>query len=373
MTGRYAFRTGMTYNDTGPLLKPANEIMMPKVLKPAGYVTAQVGKWSQLPLQPSDWGFDEYLRFKGSGKYWNTQPGNKTYTLNGREVPLLNGEYLPDKMHEFVVNFIERHKDQPFYIYYAMSHVHEPILPTPDTVPGSRRLYRDNIEYMDKLVGKLMGELDRLKLREKTVVIFSSDNGTAPRFKWRCTIDGGKQLSGCKFTLLECGALVPMIVNWPGTTPAGKVSDNLISFVDFLPTLAELGGAKLPRGVTMDGQAFTPMFYGKPLMSPRDWIFVMLDSLWYDREMMWKLNQSGELFDMKNAPFAEPLVPAAAQNTDAGAARQRLQAVLTQLNPTDGKKGPAYGRHTGEIRAVTNRSINGGRRMDSQNANAPDQ
>ena len=73
MTGRYAFRTGMTSNKTGDLLKPANETMMPTVLKPAGYVTAQVGKWSQLPLEPADWGFDEYLRFQGSGKYWNTQ------------------------------------------------------------------------------------------------------------------------------------------------------------------------------------------------------------------------------------------------------------------------------------------------------------
>jgi hypothetical protein len=82
MTGRYAYHTGMTGNDSGKLLKPANEIMMPKILKTSGYATAMCGKWSQLPLQPSDWGFDEYLRFNGSGKYWNTQDGNKTYTLN---------------------------------------------------------------------------------------------------------------------------------------------------------------------------------------------------------------------------------------------------------------------------------------------------
>ncbi len=373
MTGRYAFRTGMTYNDTGGLLKPANEIMMPKVLKAAGYATAQVGKWAQLPLQPSDWGFDEYLRFNGSGKYWNTQPGNKTYTENGRLVPLMDGEYLPDKMHEFVVDFITRHRDQPFYIYYAMSHVHEPILRTPDSLPGSRHLYRDNVAYMDKLVGKLIDVLDQQWLRRKTIVIFSSDNGTAPRFKWRCTIDGGKQLSGCKFTMLECGALVPMIVNWPGTAPAGEVSDNLISFVDFLPTLAELGGTKPPDGVTIDGKPFTSIFYGKPLTSPRDWIFVMLDSLWYDRDMIWKVDQSGELFDMKNAPFKEPMVPAGAQNPAAVAARQRLQGVLTQLDPADGKHGPAYGTHVGQIRNVTNRSFHGPGMMDTQNANAPDQ
>ena len=109
MTGRYAYHTGMTGNDSGPLLKPAREAMMPKVLKPAGYATAMCGKWSQLPLQPGDWGFDEYLRFKGSGKYWNTQRGNETYTLNGKETPLRNGEYLPDTMQRFVLDFITRH------------------------------------------------------------------------------------------------------------------------------------------------------------------------------------------------------------------------------------------------------------------------
>ncbi len=377
MTGRYAFRTGMTFNDTGNLLKPANEIMMPRILKPSGYVTAQVGKWAQLPLEPGDWGFDEYLRFNGSGRYWNTQPGNKFYTVNGRQVPLLDGEYLPDKMHQFAVDFITRHKDQPFYLYYAMSHIHQPILRTPDSVPGTRdkqALYKDNVAYMDKLVGKLIAELERQNLRRKTLVIFSSDNGTAPPFKWFCTIDGGKQLSGCKANMLECGALVPMIVNWPGTTPAGKVSENLVSFVDFLPTLAEVAGAKLPRGVTLDGKPFTPMIHGNPVTSPRSWIFVMLDSLWYDREMIWKLDQSGNLFDMKNAPFTEMPVPANALNPDAAAARQRLQTVLTQLNPAAGKQGPAYGMHARNLEKNAVRSTHPpGWKMDTQNANAPDQ
>ncbi len=99
----------------------------------------------------------------------------------------------------------------------------------------------------------------------------------------------------------------------------------------------------------------------------------MLDSLWYDRDMIWKLDQSGELFDMKNAPFKGPLVPAGAQSAAAVAARQRLQGVLTQLDPADGKYGPAYGIHIGQIRNVTNRSFHGPGMMDTQNANAPDQ
>ena len=376
MTGRYAFRTGMTSNQTGDLLKPANEIMMPKVLKPAGYVTAQVGKWNQLPLQPADWGFDEYLRFKGSGKYWNTQKGNKTYTVNGKVTPLLDGEYLPDKMHDFAVNFITRHKDQPFYLYYAVSHVHGPILRTPDSAPGTKdanKLYQDNVVYMDKLVGKLVAELDRLKLREKTLVIFASDNGTAPNFKLFCTIDGGKQLSGCKHTMLECGALVPMIASWPGTTPSGKVSENLISFCDFFPTFAELAGAKLPQGVTIDGMPFTPMLFGKTPAVPRDWIFVLLGREWYDREMSWKLNESGNLFDMRQAPFAEPLVPAATQDSETLAARKRLQAVLDQLNPVGGKVDPGNAKKNGNKKGNKKKARQARENIDSQNANAPDQ
>ncbi|NQW99816.1 sulfatase-like hydrolase/transferase, partial [bacterium] len=125
MTGRYGFRTGMTGNDKeSPKILAAaatSEIMIPKVLKTAGYVSAQVGKWSQVPLEPSDWGFDEFLRFKASGDYWNTQERAESYTLNGKQVPLADGEYLPDKMNDFAVDFITRHKDQPFFLYYPMS------------------------------------------------------------------------------------------------------------------------------------------------------------------------------------------------------------------------------------------------------------
>jgi arylsulfatase A len=380
LTGRYAFRTGMTSNATGHLLKPANEIMIPTALKKAGYVTAQVGKWAQLPLEPGDWGFDEYLRFEGSGKYWNTQRDAKTYTINGKETPLLDGEYLPDRMQKFAFDFIERHKDQPFFLYYPMSHVHGEILPTPDSSDANKKLnegaiplYQDNVAYMDKLVGNLIAELDRLHLREKTLVVFTSDNGTFRPYKEFSTIDGGKQLSGCKATMLECGALVPMIVNWPGTTPPGQVSKNLISFADFFPTLAKLAGAPLPEGVTIDGKPFNPMFFGQNTGDwVRDWIFVLLGRNWYDREMSWKLNQSSELFDMKNAPFAEPLVPADTKDTKALAARQRLQTVLNQLNPAAGKMdggGGRLGKQSKKNAGATGKQPD----EDSQNANAGNQ
>jgi len=350
MTGRYAFRTGMTGNDSGSLLKPANEIMMPKVLKSAGYVTAQAGKWSQLPLQPGDWGFDEYLRFKGSGTYWNTQDRGKSYTLNGKEKPLADGEYLPELMHNFLVDFITRHQKEPFYVYYSMSHIHSDILRTPDSAPGSKDYFTDNVVYMDKLVGKLLAELDRLKLRDKTLVIFAGDNGTVPGETPRSTVNG-KLLSGHKGSMLECGSLVPMIASWPGTIPAGTVSKDLLDFSDHFPTLADVAGAKLPAGVAIDGKTYLPQLRGQS-GTPRDWIFVELGRHWYAREAGWKLNEAAELFDMSGAPFKEPLVDASAQNSQAVAARKRLQTVLDQLNPSGGivDPGDGSGRHAKNVR-----------------------
>ena len=140
LTGRYAFRTGATNQDATGEMSPAKETMMPKVLKPAGYVTASVGKWGQLPLGPTEFGFDENLTFKGSGSYWSSQPKAQQYMLNGKKKPLGEKEYLPDVMHNFIVDFMTRHRAQLFYLYYSMSHVHGEILPTPDSAPDSKDL-----------------------------------------------------------------------------------------------------------------------------------------------------------------------------------------------------------------------------------------
>jgi arylsulfatase A len=129
---------------------------------------------------------------------------------------------------------------------------------------------------------------------------------------------------------------VPLIANWKGTAPAGRVLNDLVDFSDLLPTFAEVAGAKLPQGVTLDGRSFAPQLLGRK-GNPRDWIFVQLGRRWYVRDDGWKLNQAGELFDMKNAPFVEELVPADWKDEAAVTARRRLQAVLDQLNPAGGK------------------------------------
>ena len=350
LTGRYGFRTGAVNQDQTGEMKPSKEIMMPRVLKPAGYATSCIGKWGQLPLGPSEFGFDDYLTFRGSGVYWNTQDKGKTYTVNGEKRPLHDKEYLPDVMHNHLVDFITKHHDRPFYIYYSMSHVHAEILPTPDSAPDSKDLYADNVAYMDKLVGKLVAELERQKLREKTLIIFVGDNGTGGKYADESTI-GGRRLSGEKGSMLEGGGLVPVIANWPGVAPAGKVSPDMLDGSDFVPTFAELAGAKLPEQTILDGRSFAPQLRGEK-GQPREWSFNQLAKMWWAREAGWKLDQAGELFDMSDAPFSEKLVSPDTKDPVAIAARKRLQAVLDKLNPAGGllDQGDGTGRHANKVK-----------------------
>ncbi len=345
MTGRYAFRTGATNQDRVGLLKTSDETMLPKLLKPAGYVSSAVGKWNQLPLQPSDWGFDDYLRFNGSGVYWNKKAKGEPYAVNGVDKTLRDKEYMPDLLHQHVTNFITQHRDDPFFVYYSMSSVHGELQPTPDSPPDSKNLMRDNIAYMDKLVGQLVAELERLKLREKTVIVFMGDNGTGKGQADEATI-GGRRLSGQKGDMLEGGALVPLIVNWPNVTRAGTVATGVVDSTDFVPTFADLARVKLPKKNVLDGVSLATHWAGSTA-EPREWVFIELARNWYVREPNWKLNQAGELYDMTCAPFAEPLIAADTKDAAAIAARQRLQAVLDELNPAGGilDDGDGTGRH----------------------------
>jgi arylsulfatase A len=337
LTGRYPFRTGLVSNHSQGAIQPGRETMIPTVLKKAGYVTASCGKWGQMPLGPGEWGFDEYLVFPGSGRYWRAQ--TPSYRVNGEQNNLTEGEYLPDLMHQFIVNFIAHHKDQPFFIYYPMSHIHGPIVRTPDSKPGATKdeLYTDNITYMDKLVGKLMEELDRLGLREKTLVVFAGDNGTASGGVAAATVDG-KAISGRKGTMLEGGSRVPLIASWKGTAPEGRVVKDLVDFSDFFATYAELAGAPLPEGVTLDSRSFAPQIRGEK-GTPREWVYVELDGKRYVRDARWKLTGEGELFDLTEAPFKEIAVAKDSTDEAAVAGRKRLQDVLQNLI---GKETPSY-------------------------------
>ncbi len=344
LTGRYPFRTGATNQDATGDLSPSVETSLAVYLKNAGYVSTMIGKWGQLPLGPAEFGFQDYLRFYGSGVYWSSPEKTQKYMLNGGDFVLKKDEYMPDLMHKQMVRFMTENQNKPFFAYYSLSHVHGEILPTPDSKANSDN-YVDNIVYMDKLVGMIRTELDKLKLSDNTIVIFFSDNGTAGGKADNATI-GGRRLIGQKGSMEEGGSLEPLIVYWPGVTPKGKVSHDLISSTDFIPTFTEIAGATLPKDKILDGQSFNAQLHGQK-GNPRKTVFVQLANNYWVRNSGWKLNQSAELYDMSKAPFEEILVSTDTKNPEAIAARKELQAEMDRLNPKSGyiDHGDGTGRH----------------------------
>lgn len=331
MTGRYVFRTGARSNAAAHTPSFRSEPSVARMLKGAGYATGMAGKWRQMGDSPGDWGFDEFITDNTAGGwYWKRE-----FNVSGKLVQKPPESYGPDVCLEFMKDFLRRHRSEPFFFYFPTHLVHAPIVRTPDSKPGKRgqpALYDDMMSYLDKQVGELVAELDRLGLREKTLIVFSGDNGTAKRSG---TI-GGREIHGAKGSVLEGGSRVPLIANWKGVAPSERVVNDLVDFSDFLPTFAEVAGATLPQGVKMDGQSFAPQIQGKP-GKPREWIFVQLGSQWYARNDGFKLTQDSKLYDLSDSPFAETLIPAGANATAAATARENLQTVLDELRPADGK------------------------------------
>ncbi len=347
ITGRYGFRTGGLSNGTAGRPKPSEEPSVAQLLKQSGYVTGMAGKWRQMGGIAGDWGFDAYRMSDVAASPSEV----KSYTENGRKVQTPEGAFYPDVQQTFALEFLRRHRDQPFFFYYASHLVHDPITATPNSKPdetSKAARYDGYVAYLDKQVGELVAEVDKLGLRERTLILFSADNGTdagdgpiAGRTQLgRSSLIGGRRLYGGKRDMTEGGTNVPLIANWKGTTPAGRVLRDLVDFTDLLPTFAELAAAPLPQGVKFDGRSFAPQLRGEK-GTPREWVFSQLDVRWFVRNDGWKLNERGEFFDMKDAPFAEKPVPADTPDAATVAARQHLQAVLAELNPAAGKTEPA--------------------------------
>jgi len=361
ITGRYEFRTG-----NAPVF--SEEQSMARVLKQAGYATGMAGKWRQMRDTPTDWGFDEYLTDPTpSGYYWETK-----YEKNRAPLEAKDGTYGPDLCRDFTIDFFQRHKDKPFFFYYPTHLVHNPILRTPQSAETSKDqdpLFADNVAYLDKQVGELVAALDQLGLREKTLIVFAADNGTAKYGIEHATI-GGRKLNGMKETMLEGGSRVPLIASWKGTVSAGRTNDDLIDFTDMLPTFAEIAGATVPATPAVDGKSFVPQIRDEK-GTPREWVYVQHNTAheWYVRERGWKLTHAGDLFDMSDAPFTEKPVAADASNEAATAARARLQAVLDHMNPGAGKLVPQ--RSAAELAAAKKKNKIKNKKKKEREAAAP--
>jgi len=335
MTGQYNFRN---YTEFGAL--HPKEITFGHILKKAGYATCVVGKW-QLAARnegvgtyPDKAGFNEHCLWQvdqlGS-RYWDP-----LLQENNRMKEDLKGKYGPDVFLEYIVEFMERKKNKPFFIYYPMVLTHGPFVPTPDFAEAedittkNPKYFGNMVAYMDKIVGKIVQKADELGIRNNTVILFTSDNGTHLSIK---TEMQGRTVRGGKGTPTDAGTHVPLIANWLGTSPEGKICDDLIDFSDFSPTLAQVAGAEVTENLTVDGKSFLPQIRGERA-SPREWIFCHYDPRWsvwkpcrFVRDKRWKLYDDGRLYDLRTDPLEKsPL----RNNRDKEivAVRRKLQRVL---------------------------------------------
>jgi len=254
---------------------------------------------------------------------------------------------------------MKRHQDGPFFAYYPMALVHAPHIAPPDsphsaaarkaaaqdkqgkgvgkkakrqaaenlgaddTTVNDPANFPDMMAYMDKLVGKMVAALDRLGLRENTLILFTGDNGTDRKITSRM---GGLVVPGGKGTVTEIGAHVPLVASWPGTMPAGRTSLDLIDFSDVLPTLAEVAGANLPAGVAIDGHSFAPQLRGQK-STPREWVFTQLSHQRFARDGRYLLHEDGRLYDIPN-DLLEKKDLSGSDQPGLVAVKKRLQAVL---------------------------------------------
>ncbi len=256
-----------------------NELTLAEVFKKRGYATAIVGKWhlGHLPkFLPTRHGFDEYFGLPYSNDMW---PPNKRRKYP--PLPLIDGEkaieHNPDQSQlttrytERAIDFIERNKDRPFFLYFPHTMPHMP-LHVSEKYKGksARGLYGDVIEEIDWSVGQILATLKRLGLNEKTLVIFTSDNG--PWLHYGPEHAGSAlPLREGKGTTFEGGFREPCIMRWPGKIPAGATCKEVAATIDLLPTIAKLIGVELPKDRTIDGKDIWPLMSGQPgAKSPHD-------------------------------------------------------------------------------------------------------
>ena len=288
LTGQYPWRTGWVNHWDVPRWgvgyfdwKLRRNMTFARIMKSAGYATAAVGKWqiNDFRISPDAMkkhGFDDWCMWTGyeSGnkasaeRYWdayvNTPQGSKTHA----------GKFGPDVYTDYLIRFINKHKDEPMMLYFPMALTHGPLTTTtaePD-VEDSKEKFKAMIRYTDLLVGRICKALDKLRIRDRTIIIFTTDNGSGGGHTG--TINGRK-IRGGKAKKTENGVCEPFIVNCPGLVPQGVVTDALTDFTDLLPTFAELGGAKIPKDLKIDGVSIAPVLLGKAKDSGRQWIMAL--------------------------------------------------------------------------------------------------
>ena len=291
LTGRYPFRCGMTANpapDGGAqadaLGLPLSEVLLPQLFKQAGYATAMVGKWhlghKRPEFLPIRRGFDEYLGILYSN---DMRPVQLLDGVNVVEYPLVQAT-LTRRYTERALRYVEEHKAEPFFLYFAHAMPHKPLAPSEAFYKKSGGgLYGDVVAELDWSVGQVLAKLKELRLDESTLVIFTSDNGP-----WYGGSTGG--LRGMKGTSYEGGYRVPFIARWPGKIPAGHVNHAPAIMMDLFATTLAAANIPTPKDRAFDGKDIFPLLTSDA-KSPHPVIFGHAGArLAMVRDERWKLH-----------------------------------------------------------------------------------
>lgn len=355
---RVALMTGMNNNRNFVQAKALHEsqITFGDIFKQAGYTTAIAGKWKQsrgtaeIPGENyvDQFGWDAIHCF--DLLYEGPRHIDPNFVINGKIKWFkgLNPEtqrryYGPALVNRFALDFIETHKDQPFFLYYPMLLVHDEHTPTPDTQPhehydtfevmthtgvkadnsfgafkgDDRRFYPDMVAYMDKMIGKVIDKLDQLQLREKTLIIVMGDNGTKAAFSY--ILEDGSEFIGAKGQCKVNGLQVPLVLSYPGNIPPTTNYSGLVNITDILPTLCDAAGVDIPNEGDLDGISFWPQITGARHEVHRDHLFTWYNAnrsmddrsqlITYAQEIGFKRYEpdtnfpKGRFFDLRTDPF----------------------------------------------------------------------
>jgi arylsulfatase A-like enzyme len=312
LTGRYHPRCGVRGVSTGAERMNLDESTVAQTFKRAGYATAAFGKWhngSQPPYHPNSRGFDEYYGFTSGhwGQYFDAQLDHNGEFVRGKG-------YLTDDLTDRALKFIRQNRRQPFFCYLPYNTPHSP-MQVPDRFferfansdprlrnrdPGREDLPMTRAalamcENIDWNAGRVLGEIDKLGLRDDTIVVYFSDNGPN---SWRW--NGG--MKGRKGSLDEGGLRVPMLIRWPGRIAPGRRVAEIAGAIDLRPTLADLAGIPVNGNKPLDGRSLKPLLSGERPDWPERTIYSMQARQVSVRSQRYRLGASGALFDMVSDP-----------------------------------------------------------------------
>jgi arylsulfatase A-like enzyme len=326
-----------------------------------GYRTAIAGKWQLYSYNPPDFepewrgrgmhplqsGFDEHCLWHAlHTEEKGSRYADPTVMVNGKIQKELRGRYGEDVYSDFLMNFLDRNKAKPCLLYYPMALTHGPFNPTPRSkvwTTGNRlkndaAYFKDMVEYMDEVIGKLQARLETMGLAERTLVLFYSDNGTDKSIVSKM---GGRAVRGGKGYTTDAGTHVPLIGYWKGKTARGTVVEDLVDSTDFLPTMFEAAGAAPPSDKKLDGRSFLPQLLGKR-GNAREWTYCWYDPrpgwakaeyrlLRYARTQRFKLYADGRFYDIPRDPDEKQPIGPGRAGADADRVRAKLQQVLDQM------------------------------------------